>query len=281
MNTETKSDTRGESDPKTTQTASSTRSPVDTHGGYEELLEDFFGLNIRSFRSLRDLIIRPAVYFDAARKGDWNNSQFTPSQRLWLGLMAIMVATRFLWGNPDSTFMQSMEEALRSGFEAGLNGAESPPEITLDWNNIIERIFDLTLLIQPFVMIATIMVMATFIRFWGERLPYITRLRYLFAIIVPATLVNLIITMMIIKLPMSAMMIVGFVQMAVLLVLYALTAWRGPFRFEKLDSAIPKSIMLAVILFIGVMLANFIAQIMAMIIVILPEISTLMAETPR
>jgi len=241
----------------------------DAKAGFEELLEDVFGLNIRTFRSLKTLLVRPADYFRAAKTLDWKDQSFTPSPRLWLAIIALTVATRFIWGDPDGAFMQAMQENLERGFKQGA-GEKADKFASFDWPAIIERIFNISMFVQPFIIIAMIMLLAVFIRFWGERLNYVVRLRYLFAIIIPASAVNFVITLGLVALAGNAVIWVSLVQVAVIFVLYTCTALLGPFKGQPRDSAIPKSIVLAIILFVVVIIANFAAQTIATGLVLIP-----------
>ncbi len=62
----------------------------------EELAEDIFGLNFRSFRSFRDLFLSPRTVFAAFTGGDRN--RYTPPVRMWLFLISLQVVVSILWG---------------------------------------------------------------------------------------------------------------------------------------------------------------------------------------
>jgi len=245
----------------------------DVKTGFDDLLEDLFGLNIRSVRSLKALFVKPSEYFKAAKTKDWGGQQFTPSPRLWIGLIAITVATRFLWGDTDGAFMQVMSEQAQAGFEIGLRDNPDVDASNIDWTESIQKMFDISMLIQPFMMVAVMMLLATMVRFWGEPLTYVVRLRYLFAIIIPASVVNLIATIMIFMVPTRFMTAVSISQLVIMIVLYTLTSLLGPFKGQARDSAIPKAVVLTIILFVAVMIANMIAQTIAMGIVLIPDIA--------
>lgn len=258
-------------DTHSTDETSEPKDVADNKTGLEELLEDVFGLNIRTFKTLKTLFVRPRDYFLSARTQSWSDGTYTPSPRLWLALITITVVTRFIWGAEDGALNAMMGDAVRSGFEQGAgDNLDKLPDI--DWDALIQRLFDITLLIQPFIFMAVMMLLAIVLRFWGEALPYVVRLRYIFAIIVPATLINLLITLGLIFVPPGSFMIVGLSQLIIMIFLYAWTAYWGAFVAEPPDSAIPKSIMIALIIFVCVMLANFIAQIIATAWVIVPEL---------
>ncbi|WP_284388432.1 hypothetical protein [Algimonas ampicilliniresistens] len=242
----------------------------DAKAGFEELLEDLFGLNIRSFQSFKTLFTSPVRYFNAAKTLDWGRQSFTPSPRLWLGLIAITAATRFFWGEADGAFMQAMSAQAEAGFNAGA-GDKASEIVQIDWDQSLQEMFDITLIIEPFFMVVIMMLLATFIRFWGEPLTYVVRLRYLFAIIIPATLVNLVLTILVVMAPKNWIVTLSILQIGVMVGLYTMTALRGPFAGQPLDSAVPKSIVLMLILFVSVFVANLLASLIAMTIVIAPD----------
>ncbi|GLQ19185.1 hypothetical protein ACFFUB_12270 [Algimonas porphyrae] len=243
----------------------------DRQPGSEELLEDILGLNKRSLRSLTTLFVSPADYFAAAKTIDWGRYRFTPSPRLWLGLIAITVATQFIWGKPDGSLMTITTQQIEAGFMAGA-GEDASIVPDVDWRAVVQRSFDLAMLIQPFIMMAMMMMLATFLRFWGEPLTYIVRLRYLFAIIIPASVINMLATFLLLLIPPTGITLLSLVQILVILIFYVMTTLRGPFAGHPRDSAIPKSIVIALILFVAVMITSLIAQSVALLLQLVPII---------
>lgn len=86
----------------------------------EDVFEDILGFNFRSFRTLRDVILRPAAVFQSYAARD--RETYTPSLRLWLGLVGLQILFSVVWGgygglileqwqsNPDQ--MALMEQAM-------------------------------------------------------------------------------------------------------------------------------------------------------------------------
>ena len=162
--------------------------------GLEEVLEDFFGLNIRSFRSFKTLFTKPAAYFNGAKSPDWQNGTYTPSPRLWLGLTAIIIALRFIWGSENSAYMKELVAAFREGGITGDGAAH-------DWEKVTQQMIDTTLFFSPIAVIFVLLVLATFLRFWGEKLSYFTRLRFLFAALIPSAVLSIIYYLIVAILP--------------------------------------------------------------------------------
>jgi len=239
--------------------------------GLEEFLEDLFGLNIRSFKSIWQLFRNPAPYFTAAKTADWNNQSFTPSMRIWLGLMAILVALQFLWASPDTAIFEAAVENMRKGLEQNPN---SNIDINaIDFNSIVDRMMKLQLVFQPFVLITIFTLSATFIRFWGEKLSFVVRTRYIFAVIIPASVVNVFINVGLGFASPELLMPISIVQFAIMILLYATTAYFGPYSEHPLDQRIPKTIVLTGVLLILVILSGLITTVLGVVFAIPPEIS--------
>lgn len=83
---------------------SETRSP---RGEFEEFVEDIIGFNFRSFRTLRELIIRPNTVFQTYAARD--RETYTPSLRLWLGLITIQLLFSVLWGGYGGMLVTQLE----------------------------------------------------------------------------------------------------------------------------------------------------------------------------
>ena len=91
-------ETPPEAEPETAQ-------PTIKSVGYDDLLDDIFGLNFRALSTVKDILLRPKGYFEAAKKPGWED-RYTPSFRLVLGLFAILALFKIIFSNPESTFFQ-------------------------------------------------------------------------------------------------------------------------------------------------------------------------------
>lgn len=243
--------------------------------GMEEFLEDVFGLNIRSAKTLWIMFKNPSIYFKAARTPDWQQ-RYTPSLRLWLGLMTIMVALQFIWARPDGSFMQVMKQALEGGFKTGVEsgGSEKINDLNLDFDAVLLSTMKLNTLIYPFIFIAAMSFLALVYRAWGDKLSYVVRQRYIFAVIVPATVIGLISTILMTFASSEIYMLIGYVQTFAIVALYFLTAYRGPYAHMEVGEKTGRSIFLSVCIFVILMIAQFISITAAMLTVMIPIIKT-------
>lgn len=258
---------------------SKTSSQSDPQAGLEEILEDFLGLNIRSVKSIWTLLIRPAEYFKAAKSPDWTGWKYTPSPRLWLGLIAILVALRIFWGGSNSQLIQQFADQAQAGFETGVN---SNPDVQIpegalaeiDWTATVNKTFDVMFVIQPILFILIFALLALIMRYWGERLSYYTRLRYLFGIVITATAFNLITTLLLPLLPQSFAPFVSLLQVLALLGLYFWTSYAGALHAVIGARRVWLALATSVILMIVVMLISMIAMIISMAFVMFPEVQS-------
>jgi len=79
----------------------------DDEGDVEGFLEDILGFNYRSLRTFRDLVIRPNIVFRSYAEHD--RMTYTPSLRLWLGLIGIQLIISVLWGGYGGILVTQME----------------------------------------------------------------------------------------------------------------------------------------------------------------------------
>lgn len=62
-----------------------------------DVVEELFGANLRSLRTLWVAFRHPARYAKAALSPDWESGRYTPSVRLYLAIFSVFALTAFLW----------------------------------------------------------------------------------------------------------------------------------------------------------------------------------------
>ena len=147
--------------------------------GYDDLLDDIFGLNFRAFSTVKDIFIRPKVYFQAAKNPSWE-AKYTPSLRLVLGLFAIFALFKIIYSNPESTFFQDivqidLDYSPKAADDIDLN------EVT---ENVGKQIYWVFWLL-PIGLFISWFSLSGLRRVWGEPLNFVVRLRYIFTLVVP------------------------------------------------------------------------------------------------
>jgi len=241
--------------------------------GMEEFLEDVFGLNIRSAKTLWAMFKNPSDYFTAARTPDWRQ-RYTPSLRLWLGLMTIMVALQFIWARPDGSFMQAMKGAIEGGLNTGIeSGSGRNIDLTgFDFDAVLISTMKLHTLIYPFIFVVAMSFLGLIYRAWGVRLSYVVRQRYIFAVIVPATVIGLISTIFMTFVSQDVYLMIGIAQTFLILALYFLTAYRGPYAHMDGSEKIGRSIFLTICIFIMLLIAQYISMVIAAFLTLVPAL---------
>ena len=157
---------------------------VTPHGpmGWNELIEDLVGVNLRGLRTLSAAFTTPAKLFTAARSRDWQSVFFSPSVRVYIFLIALIVFFQFIWGDDSSPSVQGMREQLESL-------AELDPR--LGDPDLVERVLDRFAVIFPITSLLLTLLASVLVRIWGTGTPLLVRIRLYFAAILPSTLFQL------------------------------------------------------------------------------------------
>ena len=240
--------------------------------GFDNLLEDIFGLNIRALKTIGIMFRKPVDYFKAARTPEWED-KYTPSFRVWFGIMAILVALNFIYNNDKSAMTaayQGMVEQLATQFEHDHNAANvkngQPPDIIdVDIDKAAIDMGKWAMVYYPFAYIPFMALAGIFVRFWGRSLTYVTRLRYLFAVTIPGVAFMFVSTFLVLVVSARYFLWLTAVMFLIIVALDFITSYRGPFRDmprpkRLLRSAALTTILLLVYLF-GSMAATFPAMI--------------------
>lgn len=236
--------------------------------GYDDFFEDLFGLSLRGLYSIRTLIVTPAAYFKAARRADWED-RFTPSLRLWLGLMAILIGLQFIWAADTSNYIDTVTQLPRAIVDSGIkrDGANVEALQNFDMLSAAKRINTRNLLIYPFVFILVFLLAAAIFRPWRNGENFVVSQRYVFGVIIPGSVFGLMMVCVTYFLPSHLYAPVGNIQLGLTTLIYAMTAYWGPMRDFGKDR-IGMSIVMAVLL----LLCVFLAQIISMLIASFPII---------
>jgi len=233
--------------------------------GSDEFFYDIFGVNIKGLKSIWTLIKNPADYFEAAQLPDWGGDHW-PSIRIWLGIMGILVALQFLWASENSE-MTSMFQMLATipGDTIATSFAEDG--VTLDLSGLDKQelgktAFKRWTFIYPFFLIGAMCALAFIFRAWNPAVGFVIRLRFVFAIIVPASVFGLLLTLAMVNLSGEAYRNVSFASLPGMLILYAITAYRGPFHKFEIGERIGMSIIIALLIMFFLMVAQIISMIL-------------------
>ena len=158
--------------------------------GFDDFLEDLFGLNIKGLKTLLTCFKSPQDYYRAAWSPDWQG-KFTPSFRLWFTIIAITFFFQFFWASPDSIYVEDMaqfaEEILA---RRKASGTVIPEGLTAKMYALREVKWSLGL--TPLFSALFLILLAIPYRVWGNTTPFIVRQRNIFITIIPSTAIALI-----------------------------------------------------------------------------------------
>ena len=148
----------------------------------DALFDDLFGLNWRALKTLCTSFTQPVNLSCAAWHAHWED-RYTPSFRLWFTLVAILFFFQFFWASEDSALI-----ALYAAQMEG-RGLELPEGITVvDASRYYARI---NFSILPFASAFCLFGLGYLFRAWGQAVPVVVRIRYIFAVVIPSTALSL------------------------------------------------------------------------------------------
>lgn len=237
--------------------------------GRDEFLYDLIGINIIGLKSLGVLITRPKDYFKAALSPNWEG-KYWPSMRMWFGLMTIMIGLQFIWASESSEMTASFRTLAGALVDGAIAGAERNGETIdiglFDKAEMGKNMFKTYIFIYPFFFVSFMCLLGFIFRGWEQKLPFIARVRFIFAIIVPGTIVGLFTTFMMLPFKGKAYQVATFVVMGLIFLTYAITAYRGAYAHCDKGTRIGMSFVIALL----IMVTLFIAQIVAMLLALIP-----------
>lgn len=206
--------------------------------GWDALLDDLFGLNVRALKTMAAALFSPARLFEAARDVDWRG-RYTPSIRLVFTLIAAVVFLKFLWVNDTSglfAYTQATMEAMGTEF----------PDRT--YEEAARDYLAALLVTYPFTYFGVHAVFALMLNIWGKGTPLPVRIRLYFAGLLPVLLAGVVMTVVYGALSADALdqtMVIGFCLM---LGLYILTLYRGLSPVHRGAGRAARSVLGAVVM---------------------------------
>ena len=181
-----------------------------------QLAEEVLGFNLRSLRSLIDLLVAPRKVFASiiARDG-----AYTPMVRLWLALLGVQIAISVIWGGYGAiaaTSMQNGDPAAMAQLEAVIN--RPLDEFFNLYGNIMSVLHGPV--VGGFTALSVIVISR-----YGEKRPFAVNLNLIFAILTAGSMFGLV--LMPVALAGSDLGVISTLITAFLAFVYALTFIRG------------------------------------------------------
>ncbi|MEM7083127.1 MAG: hypothetical protein AAF465_10365 [Pseudomonadota bacterium] len=149
---------------------------------YDALVDDLVGLNWRALKTLWWSVTQPKAYSRAAWHDDWQN-RYTPSFRVWFTLVAILFFFQFFWAADDSALIALFASQIERSGALLSEGVTS-----LDASRFFARV---NFSILPIVSALCLFLLGCLWRAWGEPVPIVVRIRYVFAVVIPSTALTL------------------------------------------------------------------------------------------
>lgn len=223
---------------------------------YDELLDDTIGLSLKSLQSISALIRRPIEYYSAAKTPFWEN-RFSPSFRIYAGLIAISTGMKFLYRDPESPMVTLYAGQFKTIIESG--PADSPltgvdPTLlaiaTLKWYFIF----------SPFAMILLFTLLGFLYWGFGEKLSPVVRIRYVFATMIPASLVGILLIIPMFYGPDITKQFFSLTGMLFMLAACWITSYKGAFstvqtKSGRVGRATAFSVLIMIVMFISAFIA--------------------------
>ena len=179
----------------------------------EDLAEDAVGVNFRSLRTMRDLVIRPNTVFRAYAAND--RETYTPALRIWLALISVSFVISLLFGGHEqlllNVFANQPDLAARVSTVTGGDLAE-----------VAEDFSDRFGALQPIAVALLTSLTIFLVALFDKGLRWQARLNITFATLTVGTLVGLALYPVSINYPQLGMAGIPPVWLA-----YMLTVFRG------------------------------------------------------
>lgn len=186
--------------------------------GWDAIVEDLFGLSWRALETIWHVFVRPAEVFEAARTQRWLD-RYTPSIRLVLSLIAVMLVLRIIWGGSGSPMYEQIYPTME------VIAAENPSLGTA--TELADQYWTGWALVTPFAYLLAHFIGALSLRIWGEGTPFAVRLRLYFTALIPGLFLALV-TLILTRWVADSQMLVYLLSTTLfLVVVYFVTALRG------------------------------------------------------
>lgn len=239
-----------------------------TQPGWDSMIEDIFGLNIRGARTLWDVFVKPKPVFVAARNANWQDRRYTPSIRLFLSLVTFTLLLRFFWAGPESNLAKFAELQLEAQLAANIEGPARAFSEAINTEAYIESI----LLGMPVALMLAMIPAALLLRIWGPGTRIVSRLRLYFLAATPGYVVSFLVTFGLELLPFTIYTSLTMLSFIMILVTDAITAWRAPVHAKTTRTRAFKAGLFAGINTSAYLIASIIMGVYASTVAVLPAI---------
>lgn len=192
---------------------------------FDELLDDTVGLSFKSVRSIWLLFKNPLEYFTAAKAPFWHN-KFSPSFRIYAGLLALSTGMRFLWRDEGSPIVRVYTQLFQQVKE---NPPKDVDPAVIDPAAMAITTLKWYILIMPIAAVIFYIFLGLIYWGYGEKLNPVVRIRNVFAMMIPASVIGLVSILPMYYTPTAITGLVSYLAVAVMFGMVWITAYRGAF----------------------------------------------------
>ncbi|MEM9740775.1 MAG: hypothetical protein AAF829_13010 [Pseudomonadota bacterium] len=186
--------------------------------GWDEMVEDVMGVNLRGLRTIWMAIRDPKRLFTAARSSDWQGRQFGPSLRVFLFILAVILFFQFIWADPQSQVAEAFREVVGTLDEID-------PEFG-DEKTVLEGI-EVYVVVYPLILVILSFLFSLLVRIWGNGTPLLARVRLYFAAVIPSAFLGIFSTLILAAVPLDQSTGPTLAALVIGGVVDALTTFRG------------------------------------------------------
>lgn len=194
---------------------------ADNKPGFDSLIEDLFGLNVRGLKTVGQLFISPRQVFESARVPDWRR-KYTPTIRLTFSIITVFMLLSFFWAAEDGMMYQALY-AQFTEIAATSPDPVAPEQIRRD----IGTAFAAYSFFYPLIYMLLHGLVGSVLLVWGKGTGWVTRLRLYFGLLTVGMTVALISTLATPFLQAEMLVAFTFFGMAISILAYWLTYARG------------------------------------------------------
>ena len=195
-------------------------SKVAPQPGWDAMLEDLLGLNIRGLNTVGAVFLKPKRVFEAARSRSWQDGAYTPSIRLFVSLMMLVLLLQAFWAGPDSKLARIQTDTIQAQIDSQV------PEALLPFITS-ENIWQTAIVSMPFATLIVMFVAALLLRVWGSGAKTVTRVRYYFLAAIPGWVFSFGLAMVAEAFSASQALLIVSISPLIVMGIDGITAWRG------------------------------------------------------
>jgi len=226
--------------------------PKVDRAGFDNFLEDLFGLNIMGLKTIWVSFYNPKKYYAAAHTSDWQG-KYTPSFRLFFTLLALVFLMQFFWGGANSPLIASYAQQMEARsiiLPDGLSYKQASLTFAIWYNGFV----------PPFT-IAFYLILGSVYSVWGRRMNFVERQRYLFITMIPNMFITFFLFLLLAFVPSEKVLWWGlWVFPTILFLVSALTVFRGAFISMTVSAKLWRAMLLAFLIVVVGQLVSLAAQ---------------------